>query len=166
VHQDDAWRSSDQLLRPAHPGRPHARGLRGIRNQRGGLDALLAVLRALADATQQGGISSLESRQLYLAGERGIAGEAEDLASSGVPAEDRAKVLFEMRNSLRTAARDAMADRRVAAQLNVTDPNMTWNQVIERYEARGFRGDDLWNAIAEASSRPRSSVNEQFGLEP
>lgn len=59
-----------------------------------------------------------------------------------------------------------MADRELAEALAANEPNMTWAEVVAKYQARGFSGDDLWNEIASAAARSRASVNEMFGLEP
>src|SRR5215469_2004123 len=115
---------------------------------------------------EAGSPSSLEPRRFYLAGERGIAARADELATSGTSAEERARILYEMRNDLRTQARGLMDGRHLAQWLDINDPNRSWEQIIERYQRRGLSGDDLWNAISEAASRSRPWVNQIFGLEP
>jgi hypothetical protein len=90
----------------------------------------------------------------------------QELWNSGVSAEDRARVLFESRNALRTQVRGLMADQDLANALAVNEPNMTWSQIVAKYQARGLSGDDLWNAIADAASLSRFSVNEMYGLSP
>ena len=95
-----------------------------------------------------------------------MAALADDLLVQGVSGEQRARTLFGARNSLRTRARDLMADRELAQALAANEPNMTWPEIVAKYQARGFTGDDLWNEIANAASRSRSSVNEMFGLDP
>lgn len=115
---------------------------------------------------EPGSLSPLEARQFYLAGERNISARAAELAASGVDPELRANILFFMRNDLRTQARDLMANRQLAEGFEVSDPNMSWEEAIAKYKARGLSGDDLWNAISDAASRSRASVNKFFGLEP
>ena len=117
-------------------------------------------------ATKAGSLSPAATRDAYLAGERGMAALADDLLVQGVSGEQRARTLFGARNSLRTRARDLMADRELAQALAANEPNMTWPEIVAKYQARGFTGDDLWNEIANAASRSRSSVNEMFGLDP
>jgi hypothetical protein len=119
-----------------------------------------------AAVQEAGGSPSLEPRRFYLAGERGIAARADELAASGTSAEERARILYEMRNALRTQARGLMDGRHVAQWLDVNDPNRSWEQITERYRRRGLSGDDLWNAISEAASRSRPWVNQILGLEP
>ena len=65
-----------------------------------------------------------------------------------------------MRNALRAATRNAMANQRIAAALNQSEPNMTWEEIIAKYRARGLSGNDLWNAIANAAAS-KSRVSQQ-----
>ena len=59
-----------------------------------------------------------------------------------------------------------MADRELAAKLNKEEPNMTWEQVVQKYEKQGLSGDDLWNKIIESSQKSRQAVNEKLGVKP
>lgn len=116
---------------------------------------------------QPGSLSNAEARAIYLEGERGIASLADDLAARGVAPRGRALQLIETRNSLRTQARNLMADRDAAALLDVTDPNRTLSQLVgNAYRNKGLTGDDLWNYLADSASRSRPSVNDAFGLSP
>ena len=128
-------------------------------------------LRQLVSATgvateTAGGLSPVAARDVYLAGERGIAAQADELAASGVSAEERARTLFSARNALRTEARGLMADQELAGALAANEPNMTWPEIVAKYQARGFTGEELWNEIGNAASRSRASVNQIFGLSP
>jgi hypothetical protein len=57
-----------------------------------------------------------------------------------------------------------MADRAEAARLNAEEPNMTWEQVVKKYKAQGYTGDNLWNKIIESSQKSRASVNENLNV--
>lgn len=59
-----------------------------------------------------------------------------------------------------------MADQELADPLNTNEPNMTWSEVVEKYESRGLGGDELWDAISDAAWRSHQSVNRLFGLSP
>lgn len=76
---------------------------------------------------------------------------------------ERALELVETRNALRTHARDLMADSDSAMRLAAREPNKTIEDLVAAGMAKGLRGDDLWNAIAESSYRSRASA---LGLEP
>ncbi len=58
-----------------------------------------------------------------------------------------------------------MADRVEAESLAKTNPNLTWEQTVQKYSDKGFNGDELWQEIINASQRSRSSVNKSLGLE-
>jgi len=74
------------------------------------------------------------------------------------------KFQFKMRNLIRKMTRDAMSDTALATELNRTHPNMTWNQIVIRYQGRGLSGDTLWQAILDSSTRSNEAVNQAFGI--
>lgn len=87
-------------------------------------------------------------------------------ASEGMPIEERARRMFEVRNDLREWARTLMADHDGAARLNATEKMMTWEQLVEKTTNRGFAGDRVFQEIIESSTRSRPSVNAQLGIDP
>ncbi|TGK32361.1 hypothetical protein EHQ12_19250 [Leptospira gomenensis] len=107
-----------------------------------------------------GTLSDREARAWYLANEATIP----DLINKTLPLQDQAKQAFELRNAFRTLTRELMQDKNKAAQLNLTDPNPTWEKVVSKYQAKGFEGDALWKAIIESSQRSRTSVNSGLGF--
>jgi hypothetical protein len=113
-----------------------------------------------------GTLSDAETRTVYLQGEQRMRELNDQLAKQGVSAEDRAKIMFDQRNALRSWARDLMSDRALADQLNQTDRNLTWDQLIAKLQARGLSGDDLWNTLIDSASRSRPSVNDSLGIDP
>lgn len=52
----------------------------------------------------------------------------------------------------------------MAASLNMSDPNMTWEQVVQKYSEKGFQGDSLYQEIINAAQRSRTIVNESLGI--
>jgi len=58
-----------------------------------------------------------------------------------------------------------MADRKLAEELNASDPNKTWEGIIAEKQVKGLTGDDIWHGIIESSTRSRKSVNEALGLD-
>jgi len=107
-----------------------------------------------------GNLSDLEARLWYLEQETKIP----DLISGYATMEEKARAAFDFRNQIRTQARDAMSNRNVAEQLFGTKPNMTWEQIIEKYSSQGLSGDALYQEIIKASQRSNSLVNQQFGI--
>jgi len=74
------------------------------------------------ESGKAGTLSNLETRQWYLQQETKIS----ELINKNASLEEQARQAFELRNQFRTQARELMADRDLAASLNKTDPNLTW----------------------------------------
>ena len=108
-----------------------------------------------------GTLRSVDARKWYLAQESKIP----DLIDRNSPLEEQAKQAFDLRNQYRTQARELMSDRSLAESLYQTDPNLTWEQVIQKQIAKGLSGDEIYEAIIESSQRSRKSVNQSLGLE-
>ena len=58
-----------------------------------------------------------------------------------------------------------MLDQQLAESLLWTDPNLTWDQIIQKQIAKGLSGDDIYREILESSQRSRTSINQSLGLE-
>ena len=113
-----------------------------------------------ATTPKDGTLSNYEARKWYLDQERKIP----DIIDRSKPLIEQAKQAFNLRNQFRTQARELMADRAAAAELYRTDPNMTWEEIVAKYEAKGLTGDAVYEAILESATRSRQSVNESLGL--
>ena len=85
--------------------------------------------------------------------------------NAGLPLRERAIHASLKRNELKQQARDMMIDRVKAAELDITDPILPVEHYIQKYEAKGLVGDDLWQALLEGSARTRPSVNKVYGIE-
>ena len=109
-----------------------------------------------------GSLSNVETRQWYLDQEAKIP----QIIDKTKPLEQQAKQAFEFRNQIRTQARDAMSDRALAEKLFGTRPNMSWEQIVEKYTNRGFSGNALYQEIIEASQRSNAAVNEALKVFP
>jgi filamentous hemagglutinin len=110
-------------------------------------------------ASKPGTLSDRAARAFYLSEEARIP----SLLDHSLPLESQARQAFEMRNELRIRTRDLMADREFAELLNRTEPNMTWNQVVDKYSGN-YSGDALWEKIINSSQASRSSVNQKLGF--
>lgn len=88
-----------------------------------------------------------------------------DLIDTSLPIEEQAHQAFELRNQFRSHARELMSDRQLAESLNITDPNLTWEEVVQKQIDKGLTGEDIYKAIIESSQRSRKSVNQSLGLE-
>lgn len=113
-----------------------------------------------------GSLSESETRTVYAQGELRMRLLDEQLASQGVSTEERARIMFQERNSLRSWARTLMRNRVVADLLNALEPNLTFEDLIARNQSKGLDGDDLFTAMITSATRSRSSVNDFLGIDP
>lgn len=113
-----------------------------------------------------GSLPTDEARGVYVEGELRIRQLDSQLMQQGLTPEQRARRLFDLRNSLRTWTRDIMSDRAEAAKVAAGNPNWSWEQLVEARRARGLAGDELYNSIIESSARSRASVNAAQGIDP
>ena len=107
------------------------------------------------------GLSNVEARKWYLEQEKRIA----DMIDKNLSIEEQAKQAFDLRNQFRTQARELMADRKLAESLYKTDPNRTWEEIVQRQIDKGLTGDDIYKEIIDSSQRSRKTVNKSLGLE-
>jgi len=127
----------------------------------GATKAVQTVSRAVTNP-RPGSLTNAQARQWYVDQMNRIP----DRVDTRLPLQQQAQQASNMRNQVRTQARAYMADRTAAAELNRTNPNLTWEQTVARYQAKGFSGDDLWREIINASQRSNPQVNQSFGITP
>lgn len=113
-----------------------------------------------------GSLSDEEARDVYAHGELRMRELNDQLIKQGLSAEERAKIMFDQRNSLRSWVRDLMRDRAEAADITAKNPNLTWAEIVAQRRARGLEGDALYDSIIESSTRSRTSVNDALGIDP
>ncbi|WP_338802255.1 filamentous hemagglutinin N-terminal domain-containing protein [Pseudomonas sp. RSB 5.4] len=112
------------------------------------------------DLAQPKNLTDREARAWYLSKEAEIPARINSSASL----EEQAKQAFDMRNDLRSTARELMSNRTLADSLNKTDPNRTWSEIVDKYSGQGLSGDELWSKIIEKSQSSRTSVNDGLGM--
>ena len=112
------------------------------------------------DLAQPKNLTDREARAWYLSKEAEIPARINSSASL----EEQAKQAFDMRNDLRSTARELMSNRTLADSLSKTDPNRTWSEIVNKYSSQGLSGDELWSKIIEKSQSSRSSVNNGLGM--
>jgi len=115
----------------------------------------------MIDGQLKGSLDNVEARKWYLSHEEKIAEQVD----RSLPIKEQARQAFDLRNQYRTEARELMADRKLAESLYESDPNYTWEQMVQKQINRGLTGDDIYKAILESSQRSRKSVNQSLGLE-
>ena len=124
-------------------------------------DSALDVGKVAEGGLEPGTLSNVDARKWYLEQEAKIP----DLIDNSLPLEQQARQAFDLRNQYRTQARELMSDRQLAESLYATDPNLTWEQIVQKQIDKGLSGDDNYKAIIESSQRSRTSVNQSLGLE-
>lgn len=107
-----------------------------------------------------------QARNVYTYGEKEMKALNQRLIDQGMSPEMRAKTMSATRNALRSWTRDLMVDRAKAAELEASEKNMTWEEVVEKYKGQGLKGDELWEKITERSMTSRASVNAGLGVNP
>ena len=122
------------------------------------VDALLHG--SIEGGLKPGTLSNVDARKWYLESEAKIP----SMIDKNLPLEQQAKQAFDLRNQFRAQARELMSDRELAESLYKTDPNLTWEQAVQKQVNKGLSGDDIYKAIIESSQRSRTSVNESLGL--
>ena len=110
--------------------------------------------------TQKYSLSNVEARKWYLEQEAKIP----DMIDSSLSLEEQAKQAFNLRNKFRTEARELMADRATAESLYKTDPNWSWEKIIQKQVEKGLSGDDIYKEIIASSQRLRDAVNKSLGV--
>ncbi|MBA0047868.1 DNA/RNA non-specific endonuclease [Mycobacteroides sp. LB1] len=113
-----------------------------------------------------GTLDGHQTRTVYLNGEQRMNAMHDDMVSRGVDPETRARAMVDMRNELRSWARELMVDRQAASDLNRDSPNRSWDQVVAKYSSEGYQGRELYERIIEKSTASRQSVNEGLGIDP
>lgn len=89
-----------------------------------------------------------------------------DLIDRTLSIEDQAKQACNLRNENRTSARDLMKNQEKRRDLDKTDPNKTFEQLItHKMEDKGMSYDDAVADILKTATKTRKSVNKMFGLE-
>ncbi len=107
-----------------------------------------------------GSLDKSQARNWYIQQEEAIPSKLDPNASL----ENQAKQAFDLRNEARTQTRILMKDQDIATKLNETDPNYTWQQIIDKYKKQGYTGDNLWNKIIESSQKSRASIDAEHGI--
>lgn len=111
-------------------------------------------------------LSDEEARRVYGIGKLRIIELDEQLARQGVSLEERAKLASASRNALRSWTRTIQANQIGAAGLEQSEPNLTWDEVVKKYQSQGLSGNDLWRRIIDKSVGSRAAVDQVFGIDP
>ena len=113
-----------------------------------------------------GSLSEAQTRTVYTQGELRMRQLNDQLIGQGFSPEDRARIMFEERNALRSWARTLMSNRALAALLNTFEPNLTFEDLVAKNQTKGLSGNDLYNAMITSATHSRGSVNDFLGVDP
>lgn len=109
-----------------------------------------------------GKLSDKETRMWYKMHDERIP----DLIDRTQPIETQARKACDLRNENRTAARELMKDQAKRKQLDITDPNKTFEQLLShKMHDKGLSYDEAVEDILKTATKTRKSVNKMFGLE-
>lgn len=126
------------------------------RNEARGLVGDAVYEAVIATATHghhpPGTLSDIETTALYTEFELRMRDYNERLIGDGVSAEQRARTLSELRNSLRAWTRELMSNQVVAEFLTAYEGNPTFEDLVARNESKGLAGDAVYEAIIHSAT--------------
>jgi hypothetical protein len=116
-----------------------------------------AVYEAITDTATGSGyapttLSDVETTRVYSQFELELRDLNDQLIDDGVGVEERARILSELRSSLRAWTRELMSNRAAADWLAANESNPSFEDLVARYEARGLVGDAVYEAIVDSAT--------------
>lgn len=110
----------------------------------------------------QGKLSDVEARKWYLSQDKKIPEQIDKSLSI----EEQARQACNLRNKYRTQARDLMKNQEKRAQLDISDPNMSFEELIDKkMKQKNLTREKAIEDILKTSTKTRKSVNTALGLE-
>lgn len=87
-------------------------------------------------------------------------------ADSLLPMAEKAKKAFEARNSIRTEARNMMADEATRTKLDQERPNMSFEELVKsKMQRKGMTREEAIADIYKTATKTNANVNKELGLE-
>jgi len=84
---------------------------------------------------------------------------------SSLPMEKQARKAFELRNQYRTQARDLMADQVKRAELDISHPNKTWEEIMRHKTVdKGMSYQEAIEDIYRTAAKSNATVNQRLGV--
>ena len=109
-----------------------------------------------------GKLTNRAVRKWYLSHDAAIKTEI-DLTGS---LEQQAQQAFDLRNLYRTQARDLMEDQTARTELDKTDPNKTFEELIaDKMRRKGLTREEALEDIISTAGKTRKTINKALGLE-
>ncbi|MDD2212908.1 MAG: hypothetical protein PHV56_08145 [Clostridia bacterium] len=124
-------------------------------------DRYYQELLGIKQMPEVGTLDNMQAREWYLYYEAKIP----EIIIDKPTLKEQATLAHQLRNWIRTKARELMADRELAVELERTDPNLTLEQVRQRQIEKGLSfGDLAWEGVIRASIRSREIINEELAV--
>lgn len=110
----------------------------------------------------KGKMSDIEVRKWYKAHDKTIP----DLIDKSLSIEQQAKQACDLRNRFRTQARNLMSNQEKRKELDITDPNKSFEELIkDKMDRKGLSRLEAIEDILKTATKTRKSVDKKFGLE-
>ena len=91
--------------------------------------------------------------------------EIPELVDKTLPLEEQAKQAFELRNFIRTQARDMMIDEDARAKLDQNQPNRDFEGLLkDKMQRKGLTKKQALRDIIGTANKSNRRVDEEFGL--
>ncbi len=110
----------------------------------------------------KGTLSNYDARKWYIAQDNKIP----SMIDKRLSLENQARQACELRNTYRTQARELMKDQNKRKELDKTDPNKTFEELLEdKIKRKHITKEEAVQDILKTATKTRESVNKKFGLE-
>ncbi len=114
------------------------------------------VIDRLSSNLEPESLSDVQARDWYNATKVVRAEIIDEMRAAGYSEEEIAREVFELRNAARAKARELMANRQAAEDLEKTNPNITWDQALKKYNGnykvitqKSLESDEKTNKMIE-----------------
>lgn len=106
-------------------------------------------------------LSNIDVRKKYIE----EVSQIPDNIDKDLPIEERAKKAFELRNRIRTEARELMADEETRERLDIYKPNKTFEElVVSKMERKGMTREEAIQDVYETATKTNADVNRELGI--
>lgn len=110
----------------------------------------------------KGKMSNVAARKWYLAHDATIP----DLIDKSQSIEEQARQACDLRNRFRTQSRNLMADQEKRKELDINDPNKSFEELIaDKMKRKNLTREQAVEDVLKTATKTRKSVNKELGLE-
>jgi len=109
---------------------------------------------------QEASLSNVQAREWYLY----YMAKIPEALDKTVSLEEQSMQASQIRGWIRDNARRLMADRKLAAELDQYEPNLTYNQMRQKQKDRGLDDLLIHEGVIRSSFRFRETINNSLGV--